>query len=133
MVKANMLGILMPMMQHRWMVVFGNTRLTREAKDAMSLQTTNVRMDYLKKTISFDIEQPAVLTELALCIADFVTSSYSTLKVNSMDGSDNVLGCWVFDGLKAVTHHFDLDYARPGVATHKIEMKYDRMLASELT
>lgn len=125
------LGILMPMMQHRWMIEFGNTNLTLEAKHAMSMQTINVKMDYIKKTISFDIQQPAVLTELACVIADFVVSGFSTIKVNAMDGADNVLGYWIFDSLKAISHHFDLDYAQPGVATHKIEMKYGRMTGSD--
>jgi hypothetical protein len=126
-------GILMPMLQHRWMVEFGNTNLTREAKEAMTAQTANIKMDYIKKTISFDIQQPAVLTELACVVADFVSSGFSTIKVNAMDGADNVLGYWVFDNLKALSHHFDLDYSQPGIATHKIEMKYGRMLGSDPT
>lgn len=126
-------GILKPMMQHQWIIEFGNKMLTREAKEAMTSQATNVKMDYVKKTISFDVQQPAVLTELALCIADFVTSSFSTIRVNAMDGSDNVLGYWVFDNLKAITHHFDLDYAQPGVATHKIEMRYGKMTNGDLS
>ena len=85
-----------PMLQHRWTIEFQNSGLTKEAKDAMTANSENVKMDFIKKTISFNIRQPAIQTELALVIADFVTSGHSAIKVNSMDGSDGVYGYWIF-------------------------------------
>lgn len=120
-------GILMPLLSHRFQVRYFGSSITPDQGKALTSQTVNFKMNFKTKTVSFEIEQPAVFGDLIEVVETLVRAP-GTITVEVMDGGDQVLSRFEFGSLECISHAFDLDYAdgcKP--VRHQLVMKYIHM------
>lgn len=116
-------GILLPLIGHRFRIRF-NGNSVRAAKDMLSQQVVDFKVDGVAHTITFNIEQPAMVGEFFEAVLELVQAP-GTITVEFMDGSDGVMSAIEFGGLESVSHSFVLDYAASSFAVrHALCMKY---------
>jgi hypothetical protein len=120
-------GILQPLLKYRFRVTFLSKNITQQEANGFSAQIVNVRSDFVKKTVSFDIQQPVlgpIGTSSFIVALTQLTDRPERIRIDLLDGSDNVEASFEYSGLKTIQHTFDLDYSKSGVATHEISMLY---------
>jgi len=115
-----------PLLKNRFTAEFYGWQMTKEQSDAMACQMINFKVDLAKKKISFDIQQPLMLTDLFFVVSQF-TDSPSRVVLALMDGNATAVGKIEFHGLELVKHDFELDYASSAVATHNVVMTYSNL------
>ena len=130
-VPATGLGILQPLLKYRFRVVFLSKNISKHEANGFSAQIVNVRTDFVKKTVSFDIQQPVlgpIGKSTFMQSLEQLTDRPERIRIDLLDGCDGVLDSFEFAGLKTIQHKFDLDYASSEVATHEISMLYGSMV-----
>ncbi len=126
-------GILMPQLKHQWRIRFAgqNIPFSAEQKQMLAMQTMACSMDYHLKTLSIVIEQDRFTSYLHNMVKRFsalskttTTTSKISFMVDMLDGNNETLKSFSFEGCILIAHLFDLDYTDSGSARHKIKFSY---------
>lgn len=124
-------GILMPALTNRFVVEYISDYLSGLAKTGLSQQTVNFKVDIIKGTISFDVQQSIVHPEMIRVLTEFTASkNHNQIKLIMLDGNITEIGSMLFTGLKTIEHKVDFDYATSAAVTHKMVMLYGSMTPS---
>lgn len=111
-------GILMPNIAHRFMLGF-QFNISKETSDYLSRQTINCKMDYLNKTVTVDIEQPASIPDFHDILFDIINdSSTGRLVVQTEHYNLSLINC------RCINHQLDFDYAESAAVTHKLKFAF---------
>jgi len=116
-------GILQPLLEHRFIVQYRSKNMTPEQLHVLSKQTSNFKMDFKNKHISFEIEQ-AASGDMMSDIQEFVSHPMG-VTMHTVDGSYGTsVSRTQFSMLECVSHELVMDYAKTQSAKHRITMKY---------
>jgi len=123
--SANLgVGILIPDLKYRFRVRYPHDgRFNREGGDVLTRQTCNCEIDYVNKTITLKLEQPAALGEMHDLIT-YLIDSPSALIVESMAGDGEPNYAITFSLCQCVEHEYRLDYAFSEAASHELIFQY---------
>lgn len=123
--QPTMADIIQPVLKHKFLVFF-EALLNQKAKNALTANVANVKIDFVNKILSFDIHQTIQL-ELLNVVEELLKTMIS-MKIATDIGHDQegniVYGFWIFNHLEPIKHKFKLNYSKSGVATHKIKIRY---------
>lgn len=123
---GTMPGILHPMFTNRFRFVIAGLK-------TITMQTSKVKIDMLRRVVEVEVEQPVGLAKDMLDDIYFLgTGSFEdgvhranthAMSIDLMDGADGVLAS--VDGYaRLVNHELVLDYAVNQVAVHKLTFSY---------
>lgn len=113
-------GILIPNLAHRFVVQF-RFQHSEEASDQLARQVVNCKMNYLKKTVTIDLEQPAPIADVHDVIFDSIVNSHGpgNIRIITDHYELGLLRC------RCIDHQYDLDYvAKSEAATHRLTFEF---------
>lgn len=122
-------GILMPLLEHRFMVRFGERDFTEEGVDLISKQTIMISQDAVDKTLYTEIEQPLAFADQFFELISDLATNRIEIDLYATDGNGEKAILATFKHCQCIKHNFELNYANSGIATHKMTFSYDPRLA----
>lgn len=119
-------GILHPAMKHKFRVLFPNFLATTgtEDQDLLSRQVVNCKFDFLKRTITLNLEVPAAFNVMQLLVEQLVKDPDILVFEVLHGGTDQRQQALTFCLDKCLEHSLDFDYADSGAAFHHLVFKY---------
>jgi len=121
-------GILLPLLVHRFRIVFpANT------PNAVSAQASRCSMNFLEKWFKVEVQQPLLDMGVMETIANMMRIPFpQRVAVDLLDGDAKTVRRIEFVNLQATNHLFELDYAANEVATHYLDFSFDDVESSEM-
>ena len=118
-------GILQPNLKHKFTASFRFPAVSEHAMQYIKRETVCCKIDYLKKEVYVEVEQPASVSEIHDVLFDsVVNSSGGTIRVNTPDYVLDLLNC------KCIEHNYDLDYRESAVATHMMRFEFSGIVTN---
>lgn len=116
-------GILQPVLQHRWRVLFNTRHYQKGIQDSiLTRQATKVAINYVKKQATVMIEQSISGEEhneiLNLC------QRMSFMRVDAMDGNDGIYHSVLLHDAKVINHDLRFDYSSSAALCHVLEITF---------
>lgn len=126
------IGILQPILQNRWRILFNNNRKVKVPQEGKSnilaMQATKCKINYLKKEVNVEIEQSTIGDEHTV-IYDFCKDSISpftlgNVRIDVLDGADGLYHAIEFLHCQIIDHDLTFDYASGDVSKHLITFSF---------
>ena len=117
-------GILMPVLQRCWRIVF-NSRRTEDS-DMLSMQAIRCNINYKTKTLHLELEQSAS-GDLQETIYDLMGDKSIRFRIDAMDGNDRIFHSIEFNRAEVINHNIVFDYAISDTVKHYLEFSFEQM------
>lgn len=114
------IGILMPVLSHRWRGYFETTDYNY---DTIKRQTTKCNVDFINKQVHLEIEQDVrglVYVELQAIIKDSSSSFY----IEALSGNGSPYHTLHFHCIKFIKHDVEFNYAKSEAVHHEITLSF---------
>jgi len=119
-------GILMPLLENKFRVLFSSSDFGIEDNLELTAQIVSIDTDFKNKQLAFTIEQPA--TGEVLELLQSLVQRPTAIIIQAMDGGEGVISQMQFTCLETKSHLFSLDYASPSrAASHKVVVGYKHL------